>query len=106
MTEFTPTERFAIAMTLTDMEGWGTLYGDLVQFDAQTGEQLDSPMRVVGVYDRTPRRGLPTNWQELFVDCGWVDLVRHPGPYWAWRPTNEGRRVRDQWLPKLMRGRS
>jgi len=103
MTDFTLAERTAIALTLLDLDGWGTLTGTLVRFDPRTGERLAEPRRLVGEYDRHPRRGLPAGWIQLFIDRGWLELVPIAAGA-AWRPTREGAVVRDAWLPDHLRG--
>jgi hypothetical protein len=99
MGEFTPEQQRAIALTLLDLEGWGTLSGDLVAFDPMTGAPIDPPRREVGEYDRPPRRGLPDDWAALFIERGWLDLVRIAGPRWVWKPTRAGVTVCEAWLP-------
>lgn len=102
--EFNPAEQRAIALTLDDLSGWGTLHGTYQRFDTRTGEELPEPVKTVDYYDRDPRAGLPADWIALFINAGWVDLVR-TSVGWAWTPTDAGRAVRDAWLPEHLKGR-
>jgi hypothetical protein len=102
--QFTATERHAIALTLRDLDGWGTLPSDLIRFDSATGEELPVAVKSIGDYDRTPRRGLPAGWIDLFIERGWVDLCPLLGGRSAWTPTDAGKAVRDAWLPEHLRG--
>ncbi|GAB3943723.1 hypothetical protein GCM10029976_066760 [Kribbella albertanoniae] len=101
---FTETQRRAIATTLDDLRGWATLHGTLNSYDSHTGAKLDPPVRLVGWYDRDPRRGLPDNWTELFISLGWLDLSRSAYGT-AWFPTTAGLAIRDEWLPAELRNR-
>jgi hypothetical protein len=97
--------RRAIALTLDDLDGWGTLHGALIRFDTQTGTELPQPIKTVDEYDRTPRSGLPADWIDLFIRLGWLELV-HLGNGWTvWKPTDQGVDVRNRWLPEHLRGR-
>jgi hypothetical protein len=101
---FTPEQRRAIALTLLDLDGWGTIHGKAVHFDTQTGERLPEPVLLMGDYDRRVRSGLPEGWKELFRDLGWLGLVELANGWVAWKPTRVGAAVRDAWLPEHLRG--
>lgn len=97
--DFTDLQWRAIALTLEDLTGWGTLHGDLRAFDPHTGAPFDPPIKMVGAYDRRPRAGLPKDWPEVFIRHGWIDLTRLGGGRWVWKPTEAGSTVRERWLP-------
>ncbi|MEU4607638.1 hypothetical protein AB0F43_32025 [Kribbella sp. NPDC023972] len=101
----TPSERRAIALTLEDLRGWATLHGQLRKFDPQTGAELSPPVRTVGIYDRRPRPGLPTDWIDLFIRLGWIEIVKLGNGWSVWKPTAAGASVREQWLPEHIRER-
>lgn len=97
-------ERGALALTLRDMDGWGTLSGLEWRFDPQSGEKIVSPVKLIGFYDRTPRRGLPAGWIDLLIRLGWLDIVHLGNGLTVWKPTQAGVEAREQWLPEHLKG--
>ncbi len=87
-----------MARALEDLTGWGTLPGRCLFFDTATGERLPTPRWEVGQYDRTPVRGLPTDWIDLFIRVGWLTLADLANGQTAWMPTRVGLEIRDRWL--------
>ncbi|MFD7161394.1 hypothetical protein ACFV9C_42885 [Kribbella sp. NPDC059898] len=102
----TDAHRRAIALTLEDLRGWGTLHGQLRRYDPRTGEEFPAPRRVVGTYDRRPRPGLPPDWIDLFIRLGWLDIARLANGWTVWKPTAAGAEVRAEWLPDHLKERS
>lgn len=102
----TEVQRRAIAMTLEDLRGWATLHGQLRRYDPHTGAELSDPVKIVGIYDRRPRPGLPPDWIDLFIRLDWLDIIQLANGWTVWKPTAAGAAIRAEWLPDHLKERS
>ncbi|MFI5736099.1 hypothetical protein ACIA49_38655 [Kribbella sp. NPDC051587] len=97
--DWTDSDRRAVAMTVRNLQGWGTLPGKVLRFDPATGARLEPEVRLVGPYDRN-EHGLPEGWADLLIRMGWLGLAWLADGSAVWKPIAAATETTAAWLPE------